>query len=150
MLSSEQPPSYAQSHDPRTIHFPSVPKTDLPPIHHERTLPPLHSSVPENSYRPSEPIEPTYQQPWASMNPLSAYYQSGPSQASPASRSTMGADSPSAMDIDVATPDGRDRRGGSVLSMDDPDVRIAAEALGDLRAGKSRMCINLIFFISLI
>jgi transcriptional repressor OPI1 len=34
------------------------------------------------------------------------------------------------------TPDSR-RRGGSVLSIDDPDVRIAAEALGDLRAGAS-------------
>jgi len=36
----------------------------------------------------------------------------------------------------VATPpESRSRRGGSVLSIDDPDVRIAAEALGDLRAG---------------
>jgi hypothetical protein len=36
--------------------------------------------------------------------------------------------------MDIDTPDSR-RRGGSVLSIDDPDVRIAAEALGDLRAG---------------
>lgn len=36
--------------------------------------------------------------------------------------------------MDVETPDSRSRRGGSVLSMDDPDVRLAAEALGDLRA----------------
>lgn len=49
----------------------------------------------------------------------------------------MAADSPSAMDIDAVTPDSRGRRGGSVLSnLDDPDVRIAAEALGDLRAGE--------------
>ena len=46
-------------------------------------------------------------------------------------------DSPATMDID--TPDSRGRRGGSVLSIDDPDVRIAAEALGDLRAGMWRM-----------
>lgn len=46
----------------------------------------------------------------------------------------MGVDSPGAMDIDVATPDSR--RAESVLSLDDPDVRIAAEALGDLRAGE--------------
>ena len=32
-------------------------------------------------------------------------------------------------------PESRGRRGGSVLSIDDPDVRLAAEALGDLRAG---------------
>lgn len=36
--------------------------------------------------------------------------------------------------MDIDTPDSR-RRGGSVLSIEDPDVRIAAEALGDLRAG---------------
>jgi len=39
--------------------------------------------------------------------------------------------------MDIDTPDSR-RRGGSVLSIDDPDVRIAAEALGDLRAGTFR------------
>jgi len=44
-------------------------------------------------------------------------------------------ESPRTMDID--TPDSR-RRGGSVLSIDDPDVRLAAEALGDLRAGMFR------------
>lgn len=49
----------------------------------------------------------------------------------------MGMDSPSTMDIDAATPDSR--RAGSVLSIDDPDVRIAAEALGDLRAGQYSM-----------
>lgn len=37
--------------------------------------------------------------------------------------------------MDLDTPDSRGRRGGSVLSIDDPDVRLAAEALGDLRAG---------------
>ena len=44
------------------------------------------------------------------------------------------------MDID-STTSGNDRthRAGSVVSMDDPDVRIAAEALGDLRAGKVHM-----------
>jgi hypothetical protein len=48
-------------------------------------------------------------------------------------------DSPKTMDID--TPDSGRKRSGSVLSIDDPDVRLAAEALealealGDLRAG---------------
>lgn len=37
--------------------------------------------------------------------------------------------------MDIDTPDSRGKRGGSVLSIDDPDVRLAAEALGDLRAG---------------
>lgn len=54
-------------------------------------------------------------------------------------------DSPDVMDLDTmrsgplsaVSPDGRlDGRAGSV-NIDDPDVRLAAEALGDLRAGKS-------------
>lgn len=40
----------------------------------------------------------------------------------------------------------RGRRGGSVLSIDDPDVRLAAEALGDLRAGM-RICSTLLLCI---
>ena len=45
-----------------------------------------------------------------------------------------GVDSPSFMDIEALD---RNRRGASVLSIDkdDMDVRIAAEALGELRAG---------------
>jgi len=67
------------------------------------------------------------QNAWPSQNPLTAYYQPGPSQLSP----KIG--SPS--QIAHLTPDSAGRRGGSVVSIDDPDVRIAAEALGDLRAG---------------
>ena len=37
--------------------------------------------------------------------------------------------------MEIASPDSASRKGGSVVSIDDPDVRIAAEALGDLRAG---------------
>lgn len=52
-------------------------------------------------------------------------------------------DSPAAMDLDAgsvvsaATPD-RQLDGGcnGGLTLDDPDVRLAAEALGDLRAGQ--------------
>jgi hypothetical protein len=121
----EEPPSYTQSHDPQSLNFPSAPAADLPPIHHERTLPPLPPAPAEPRYRPEE-----HQFVWPSSNPLTAYYQSGPSQLSPKNKS---ADSPSTVDVD--TPDSRGRRGGSVLSIDDPDVRIAAEALGDLRAG---------------
>lgn len=121
----EHPPSYTQSHDPSTLNFPAAPTTELLSIHHERTLPPLPTVRPE----PVAVAEPA---PfvWPSSNPLTAYYQPGPSQLSPKNKSM---DSPGGMDID--TPDSRGRRGGSVLSIDDPDVRIAAEALGDLRAG---------------
>lgn len=39
------------------------------------------------------------------------------------------------MELDGITPNSR--RGASVVTIDDPDVRLAAEALGDLRAGMS-------------
>jgi hypothetical protein len=99
--------------------------------HHERTLPPLSPPVVEKPQRP----EPTH---WPSSNPLSAYYQPLALESSPTSKSTAGVGSPSTMDIDGANSDSRSRRAGSVLSMDDPDVRLAAEALGDLRAGEYR------------
>lgn len=129
----EHPPSYTQSHDPQTLNFPSVPSADFSPVHHARTLPPLPTSAAaEQRFRP----EPVTEAPfvWPSSNPLTAYYQPGPSQLSPKNKSTPGMESPSLMDID--TPD-RNRRGASVLSIDkdDMDVRIAAEALGELRAG---------------
>lgn len=126
----ECPPSYA-SHDPRTISLPSVPTADPPPIHHERILPPLPSMSTETKYRQ----EPVAEAPltWPSSNPLTAYYQPGPSQLSPKTTTRRSTDSPNGMDLDLS--DNRARRGGSVLSIDDPDVRLAAEALGDLRAG---------------
>ena len=127
---SEHPPSYTQSHDPSTLNFPAVPIADLPSIHHERTLPPLPAVRPEPVAAAESP-----QFAWPSSNPLTAYYQPGPSQLSPKNKSAM--NSPGGMDID--TPDSRGRRGGSVLSIDDPDVRIAAEALGDLRAGMENL-----------
>jgi hypothetical protein len=122
----EHPPSYSQSHDPQTLSFPSVPTADLPPIHHERILPPLPSAPADPRFRPEPASESQYV--WPSSNPLTAYYQPGPSKLSPTNQAM---DSPNNMDMDID----RGRRGGSVLSIDDPDVRIAAEALGDLRAG---------------
>jgi len=124
-MQREQPPSYLQSHDPQSLHLPSVPINDPQSIRHERTLPPLPPPPTDLRFRHEEPFL------WPSSNPLAAYYQTGPSQLSPKSRPSY-ADSPSTMDMD--TPDSRGRRGGSVLSIDDPDVRLAAEALGDLRA----------------
>lgn len=125
----ERPPSYSQSHDPQSIYLPSVPKIEIPQTHNERALPPTSPPAVEKPQRP----EPTH---WPSSNPLSAYYQSSALESSPTSRSTAGVSSSSTMDVDGANSDSRSRRAGSVLSMDDPDVRLAAEALGDLRAGK--------------
>lgn len=126
----ECPPSYA-SHDPQTINLPSVPTADPPPIHRERVLPPLPPLPAETKYRQESAAEIPFT--WPSSNPLTAYYQPGPSQLSPKIATRRSTDSPNGMDLDLS--DSRVRRGGSVLSIDDPDVRLAAEALGDLRAG---------------
>ncbi|KAK2623779.1 hypothetical protein QTJ16_006960 [Diplocarpon rosae] len=123
----ESPPSYTQSHEPQSSTFASVSPADLLPVHHERTLPPLPVAYAELRYHTEE-----HQSVWPSSNPLTAYYQSGPPAPSPKAQTSVGMDSPRTMDLD--TPDSRARRGGSVLSIDDPDVRLAAEALEDLRA----------------
>lgn len=73
---------------------------------------------------------------WPSLNPLTTYYT--PSHA-------QSADSPARMDLDVvsnsamsaASPDRFYEGRAASVSLDDPDVRMAAEALGDLRAGSS-------------
>ncbi|KAL0943199.1 uncharacterized protein CTRU02_201085 [Colletotrichum truncatum] len=70
---------------------------------------------------------------WPSLNPFTTYYT--PSHAQPA-------DSPARMDLDVisnsamsaASPDRFYEGRAASVSLDDPDVRMAAEALGDLRA----------------
>ena len=132
----EHPPSYSQSHDPQSLSFPKAPTADLPPIHHERTLPPLPAVLAEPRYR-SEPVaEPTYT--WPSSNPLTAYYQPGPSKLSPKNRTPPHMKSPTQMDLDA--PD-NGRHSGSVF-IDDPDVRLAAEALGDLRSGMNELPIE--------
>lgn len=131
------PPAYTQVHDSTSLSFPAAPKTELPPIqmhshpaaNASHNLPSLSSvtgpqpsfygspQTTEASYSP-EPPKPTQ---WPSMNPLTTFYAPSHAQAS---------DSPQRMDVDVGS-NGR----ASSVSLDDPDVRMAAEALGDLRAG---------------
>ena len=148
------PPSYAQAHDPGGLRFPDPPKTELAPIKSlnapsyddsksNNHLPSLSTIAASSNplYTPPNPPEPAYSPPapsplshWPSLNPLTAYYN--PSHA-------QNAESPMRMDVDTSSssgvsapspdrfPDGR----ASSVSLDDPDVRMAAEALGDLRAG---------------
>ncbi|KAI0376718.1 transcription factor Opi1-domain-containing protein [Hypomontagnella monticulosa] len=147
------PPSYAQAHEPAGLRFPDPPKTELAPIKSihapnnddkksSNHLPSLSTLTASSApmYTPPHPPEPTYSPPappplshWPSLNPLTAYYN--PSHA-------QNAESPMRMDVDGSSssgvsapspdrfPDGR----ASSVSLDDPDVRMAAEALGDLRA----------------
>ncbi|KAI1391721.1 transcription factor Opi1-domain-containing protein [Hypoxylon trugodes] len=151
------PPSYAQAHDPAGLRFPDPPKAELAPIktisapnHDEKTastnnnnhLPSLSTLTASSAplYTPPRPPEPSYSPPappplthWPCLNPLTAYYN--PSHV-------QNAESPMRMDVDTSSSSGvsapspdrfQDGRASSV-SLDDPDVRMAAEALGDLRA----------------
>ncbi|KAI4601790.1 hypothetical protein KJ359_010654 [Pestalotiopsis sp. 9143b] len=140
------PPSYAPLHADRKspAGFPDGPKTELPPLKlkngyynesKDNTLPSLSLltvSSPKSSYispppttqvqtRPTTfPPPPNYAPPpppvqlqpthWPSLNPYTAYY------------------TPSHAEETV------DNERSSSVSLDDPDVRLAAEALGDLRA----------------
>lgn len=157
------PPSYAfsqqQNHDPATLVFPEPPSTELAPLQlnaHEHNNHNNNGSLPslayltgasatsarrfgpsssswassDSSYSPPPPTRP---RAWPTGNPYSAYYLVGHGSS---------ADSPARMDIDSMSngtrgplsPDHMNARASSV-SLDDPDVRMAAEALGDLKAG---------------
>lgn len=152
------PPAYIfsqQNHDPSTLDFPDPPSTELAPLQlnahadhaGNNSLPSLASltgtsapssrrfastSTTHDTNTPYSP-SPSRIRSWPSGNPYSAYYAPGHGRA----------DSPLRMDLDTASngtraplsPDNMAVRASSV-SLDDPDVRMAAEALGDLRAGE--------------
>lgn len=148
------PPSYAfsqqQNHDPASIVFPDAPSTELAPLKlnaHENNVSSLPSlvyltgaSTSSRRFSPSGTASekshsppPSRLRAWPSGNPYSAYYTGGHGHS---------ADSPARMDIDNMSTGTRgplspDVMGGraSSVSLDDPDVRMAAEALGDLKAG---------------
>lgn len=146
-LLSFSPPAYSKSAaaNATAIQFPDVPTTELPPVlppassHHDTDirLPSLSSLTSAVGPRDDVILNPPQGQ-WAPMNQFPAVYHT-PSHSIPQT-----IDSPARMDIDTssnsvnsaASPDRlRDVRSTSV-NLDDPDVRLAAEALGDLRAGK--------------
>ncbi|KAF7550364.1 hypothetical protein G7Z17_g5763 [Cylindrodendrum hubeiense] len=135
------PPAYSPTNHmgASVFNMPDVPTTELPP--------PLPRSLPPLSHRDADIKLPSLSSltgdlalnppsnHWHHMNPLPPYHTSAP-------QLLHTADSPIKMDIDAssnsvasaASPDRLlDARSGSV-SLDDPDVRLAAEALGDLRA----------------
>ncbi len=124
-----------QHHDPVTLSFPDAPTTELAPIQPQgerntsshRSLPSLSSLTRSLPITPEPQLQPAKY--WPNPNPLSAFYE--PSNAQP-TETTARQD----VEMSAASPEQRyyERRSASV-SLDDPDVRMAAEALGDLRAG---------------
>lgn len=119
---------YPENESPVTELAPIQPPHEKPAASSAPTLPPL-SSVTGPLPNPPEPSHPppfsNRINHWPSLNPFTAYYSPShldPIEPSPSMASSMGSDR------------GDARRSASV-SLDDPDVRIAAEALGNLRAG---------------
>lgn len=111
-----QPPEYAQ-HDPKTLNLPSVPTHTLPSLR-SLDLPDVHAS------RASIELSP---------KAASAQWLPPPLHSATFPRVPDG-DVGSPMEVDrcsVVSGDDR-RREMSVLSVDDPDVRLAAEALSGL------------------
>jgi len=140
--SSLSPTPGGHLHDANTLPpFPDAPTAELPPIqsHSDRfgsaskhTLPSLSSvtGVPPPALPPIQHRQPEPIKHWPSLNPLTAFY--APSHMQPA-------EPPQHMDrgLSPTSPDrSYEHRAGSV-SLDDPAVRAAAEALGELRAGMS-------------
>ncbi|KAI3318793.1 transcription factor Opi1-domain-containing protein [Xylariaceae sp. AK1471] len=115
-----------------------------------QTLPSLSSITVSSSpsaehYQSSShhPPEPGYSPPappprahWPSLNPLTAYYNPSHVQdPEPPMRMDVDTSSSSARSaVSSASPDRLQDGRASSVSLDDPDVRMAAEALGDLRA----------------
>lgn len=126
------------------------PSAKLPPLaHHDgdgKTLPSLSSITGSQApFRSDHPADHAAMAPsnWspASLNATIPYRQ--PSQQ------PSRADSPATMDLDGSnsvtsanSPDRQHEGTPSSVNLDDPDVRLAAEALGDLRAGMYRAYTN--------
>ncbi|KAH6692530.1 transcription factor Opi1-domain-containing protein [Plectosphaerella plurivora] len=124
---AELPPilSPAAHNDLATNKLPSLSSLTGPPI----SRPPIPTSLPALQHSEAALPKPkpavTH---WPSMNPFTTYYTPSHLQPSQAlSPADVNSDTNS-----IASP-GYESRGPSV-SLDDPEVRLAAEALGDLKA----------------
>lgn len=133
------PPAYSNS--AHAIKLPDVPNTELPPLSHleadnDIKLPSLSSLTSEMALDPPK-------NHWPPLNPIHSYHP-----LAPLGPQTM--DSPTRMDLDASSnsvvsapsPDRLLDARSSSVSLDDPDVRLAAEALGDLRAGLCSSCMR--------
>ncbi|CRK24050.1 hypothetical protein BN1708_003741 [Verticillium longisporum] len=139
-------PPAAVHHDPASNKLPSLSSLTGPPPP-SRNPPPIPTSRPSTSTSISSSATtktaPASQEPaapaithWPSMNPFTTYYT--PSHVQQAVQS------PAKMDVDTTSSAGNSHTGTSPdrlydarsvsVSLDDPEVRLAAEALGDLRA----------------
>lgn len=142
-LTGFSPPSYNNAISSAGIKLPDVPTelpTPLPPLAHGNSgldlkLPSLSSLTNDMA------LSPPHNAQWPPMNTFFSHHVPGP-------LGPQTIDSPTRMDLDTssnsvisaASPDTLHDARASSVSLDDPDVRLAAEALGDLRAGTFDWC----------
>lgn len=125
-LTASPSPPYGSSLAPSHPSIPPVPTYNPP-------APPLAATASSSSIAVAVPQRPQ-ETHWPSLNPLTAYY--APSHAQGAEPMQMEGDSTNSSVSSAASPDQYETGRASSVSLDDPDVRLAAEALGDLRAGQ--------------
>ncbi|KAK8032154.1 hypothetical protein PG990_001888 [Apiospora arundinis] len=126
LTASSSPPynsSLAQSN-------PSIP----PAPTYNPPAPPLAATASASSSSSTSVVVPLRPQEthWPSLNPLTAYY--APSHVQGAEPMQMEGDSTNSSVSSAPSPEQYETGRASSVSLDDPDVRLAAEALGDLRA----------------
>ncbi|KAF5021609.1 hypothetical protein F66182_6356 [Fusarium sp. NRRL 66182] len=133
-LMAFSPPAYSNVVSSNAIKFPDVPielPTSLPPLarleaDNDIKLPSLSSLTSEMAFEPPKA--------WPPLHPMSyhASISMGPQTIDSPTRMDLDASSNSV--VSAASPDQYVDARASSVSLDDPDVRLAAEALGDLRA----------------
>lgn len=139
-LMAFSPPSYNNAISSAGIiklpDVPTEPPTPLPPLAFSNGNASPDVKLPSLSSLTNDIVlSPPPNGQWPSLNSLSAYHAPGP-------LGLQSIDSPSRMDLDTcsnsvisaASPDTLHDARATSVSLDDPDVRLAAEALGDLRA----------------
>jgi transcriptional repressor OPI1 len=131
-LRHDRPPEYT-AHDPDSLVLPSVPTHDFrasasPPV----SLPDIKSLGLPAGHRPPplQHIPPPPQQ-WPAQSSSSSLRSLPPPTPNYAT-TTFGAPLPSPMETDSVMSDGR-MRAPSIISIDDPETREAAETLSVLR-----------------
>lgn len=144
-LQREQPPAY-RSHDPEDLKLPSVPQNEpfQSHAHSDITLPDLQTALsrplPPKTVHPNKLLDETFQNNKAveSQQLGQQYTSTAPPRIDASPRMNVGArpsleavvspsDTGSVMSIDEPL-----RRSASIVSIEDPDVRLAAEALSGL------------------
>jgi len=129
-LSCEQPPAYV-SHDPEELKLPSVPQQSIRSGPHKSdvTLPNLQTVLANLPERPDIPPTASSQQSRSHLPQPDINAHGSQSAIRPSRGSAIITPSDTAS---VTSLDEPGRRSTSVVSLEDPDVRLAAEALSGL------------------